>query len=175
LAEFWALCTRAGYVEKDLPALGLSTAALRRLRYLELPPWPEVERVARALCRNGEERELRRQWEAEAQGEGNRLPDAFGALLQQLRRRQGLTRREVADLFGVGGKKPAQLLKAVEEEGCYSARAYPAGLAALVARDDAERDRLLGLWEERRTRFHRRHRPETRVDLRLAREVYGFE
>src|SRR5262249_31767885 len=32
LAEFWALSERAGYAEKHWPALGLSTAALRRLR-----------------------------------------------------------------------------------------------------------------------------------------------
>ena len=32
LAEFWALCHRAGHAEKDLPALGVGTAALRKLR-----------------------------------------------------------------------------------------------------------------------------------------------
>ena len=31
------------------------------------------------------------------------------------------------------------------------------------------------MWEKRRKQFHRRHRPETRIDLRLARELYGFE
>jgi transcriptional regulator with XRE-family HTH domain len=176
LAEFWMLCARAGYVEKDLPRLGLSTAALRRLRYLELPIWEDVSAVARVLCQGeGECKELRRLWEAEEKGQSHHLPDPFGALLLQLRRRKGMSRREIADLFGVGGKKPAQLLKSVEEEGCYSARAYPAGLAVLVAASTGERTRLLHLWEERRARFHRRHRPETRVDLRLARELYGFE
>ncbi len=175
LAEFWALCARAGYAEKDLPALGLGTAALRRLRYLELPPWSEVARTAKALCRNGELRELQRLWETEEQAQTNRLPDPFGAVLRQLRERQGMTRRAVADLCGVGGKKPARLIQSIEEEGCYSARAYPAGLAALVTADPQEQARLERLWEERRARFHLRHRPETRLDLRLAREVYGFE
>lgn len=175
LAEFWALCARAGYAEKDLPALGLGTAALRRLRYLELPPWTEVARTARALCRNGELRELQQLWEAEERAQPNHLPDPFGDLLHQLRERQGLTRRAVADLCGVGGKKPARLIQSIEEEGCYSARAYPAGLAALVTGDGAEQARLLRLWEERRARFHLRHRPETRLDLRLAREIFGFE
>jgi transcriptional regulator with XRE-family HTH domain len=176
LAEFWTLCARAGYVEKDLPALGLSTAALRRLRYLELPAWTEVARVARAVCQEASEcKELQRLWEAEEKKQVHVLPDAFGAQLQQQRRRKGLSRRDIVDLFGVGGKKPAQLLKSVEEEGCYSARAYPAGLAALVAEDADAPAELLHLWAERRARFHRRHRPETRVDLRLARELYGFE
>src|SRR5205814_1765894 len=59
--------------------------------------------------------------------------------------------------------------------GFYSAQAYPAGLVALLTPDAAEQDRLLGLWQERRRHFHSRHRPETRTDLRLARELYGFE
>src|SRR5260370_530255 len=42
LAEFWVLCAREGYTEKRLLALGLSTATARRLRYLEMPPWPNV-------------------------------------------------------------------------------------------------------------------------------------
>jgi hypothetical protein len=81
----------------------------------------------------------------------------------------------VADLFGLRGKKPAQIIQSIEEEGCYSARAYPAGLAALVAQEAGDEVRLLELWEERRKQFHRRRRPETRTDLRLARERYGFE
>ena len=56
LAEFWAICARAGYAEKHLPSLGLGTAALRRLRYLELPPWQDVAPVAASLCRGEEER-----------------------------------------------------------------------------------------------------------------------
>src|SRR5438270_263944 len=58
LAELWSLCSRDGHAEKHLAALGLPTAALRRLRYLELPAWEEVAAVARALCRD--EDELRR-------------------------------------------------------------------------------------------------------------------
>lgn len=175
LAEFWMLCTRAGYAEKHLPSLGLGTAALRRLRYLELPAWEEVADVARELCRGEEELgELQRLWRRDERQQ-RQFPDPFGARVQQLRQASGLTRREVADLFGVGGKKPAQLIGSIEEEGCYSAQAHPAGLAALLAREEKEQARLLGLWEERRRQFHRRHRPETRIDLRLARERYGFE
>jgi hypothetical protein len=33
---------------------------------------------------------------------------------------------------------------------------------------------LLGRWRERRRQFHRRHRPEMRLDLRLERELFGF-
>ena len=40
--------------------------------------------------------------------------------------------------------------------------------------DAAVQERLLGQWRERRRQFHRRHRPEMRLDLRLEREVYGF-
>ena len=176
LAEFWALCAREGYTETHLSSLGLGTAALRRLRYMELPAWREVIRVARKLCRGKEELlNLERLWREEEQGQQHSLPDPFGALLQQLRKSQGLTRREVADLFHVGGKKPARVIKSIEEDGCYSARAYPAGMAALLAGKSDEKDRLLALWEGRRRQFHRRHRPETRINLRLGRELYGFE
>ncbi len=176
LAEFWVLCTREGYAEKHLPALGLGTAALRRMRYLELPPWPDVAAAARVLCRTEDELAcLEGLWHTEAQGRQRPLPDPFGAMLHQLRKRKGMARREVADLFAIGGKKPARIIKSVEEDGCYSAQAYPEGLAALLAEGAEERQRLLGLWEERRRQFHRRHRPETRIDLRLARERYGFD
>jgi transcriptional regulator with XRE-family HTH domain len=176
LAAFWTLCSRSGHAEKHLPALGLGTPALRRLRYLELPPWPEVAGVARALCRTAAElQELEQLWQRDEQGQQRQLPDPFGALLQQCRKRRGLTRREVADLFGVGGKKPARIIKSIEEDGCYSARAHPAGLAALLAETTEEQSRLLQLWEQRRRQFHLRHRPETRTDLRLVRERYGFD
>jgi transcriptional regulator with XRE-family HTH domain len=175
LAELWALCARGGHTEKDLPALGLGTAALRRLRYLELPAWEEVAGVARAVCHGEAELlHLERLWQEERRRQP-RLPDPFGALLQKLRKAKGLSRREVADLFGLRGKKPAQIIQSIEEEGCYSARAYPAGLAALLAQEAGDEVRLLELWEERRKQFHRRRRPETRTDLRLARERYGFE
>jgi transcriptional regulator with XRE-family HTH domain len=176
LAEFWVHCTRAGYAEKHLPGLGMGTAALRRLRYLELPSWPEVAAVAQVLCRDEDElAHLESLWVDGERADNHRLPDPFGARLHELRKRKGMDRREVADLFGVGGKKPARIIKSVEEDGCYSAQAYPEGLAALLADGAAERGRLLALWEERRRQFHRRHRPETRLDLRLARERYGFE
>jgi transcriptional regulator with XRE-family HTH domain len=176
LAEFWALCAREGYAEKHLPALGVGMAALRRLRYLEAPAWEEVAGVAVVLCRDEAERGcLERLWRDEQEKRLPAQPDPFGTAVQQLRKKKGLSRRQVADLFGVGGKKPAQVVQSIEEEGCYSARAHPAGLAALLAPDAQERERLLGLWEERRTQFHRRRRPETRLELRLARERYGFE
>ncbi len=176
LAEFWALCARAGYAEKHLPALGLGTAALRRLRYLELPAWSDVARAARGLCRSEAElARLEQLWRRGLDEDGQSLPDPFGTQLKQLREQQRLSRREVADLFQVGGKKPARIIQSIEEEGCYSARAYPAGLAALLRCETEERTKLLELWEQRRKQFHRRHRPETRIDLRLARELYGFE
>src|SRR5262249_59607671 len=76
---------------------------------------------------------------------------------------------------GTGGKKPARIIKPVEEDGLSPARASPAGLVARLTAEAAEQGGLLGLWQERRRQFHRRHRPETRTDLRLARELYGFE
>jgi transcriptional regulator with XRE-family HTH domain len=175
LAEFWVHCGRAGYTEKSLLSLGMSAAAVRRLRYLELPTWCEVADVARQLCDDEELATLERLWRGEEKGQPARLPDEFGARLRQLRKQHGITRREMADLFDIGGKKPARIIKYIEEDGFYSAQAYPAGLAALLADKESERAALLTSWRQRRTPFHRRHRPETRIDLRLARELYGFE
>lgn len=175
LAEFWVLCARAGYTEKHLLALGMSTAAVRRLRYLEIPCWREVVETARQLCDDEELPALERLWRRAEKNQPCSLPDEFGARLQQLRKHEGINRRELADLFGIGGKKPARIIKYIEEDGFYSAQAHPAGLVALLAASDAERDALLAAWQERRRQFHRRHRPETRLDLRLARELYGFE
>jgi transcriptional regulator with XRE-family HTH domain len=176
LVEFWVLCGRAGYVEKDLLALGVGTAAVRRLRYLELPAWRDVAEVVRQLCPEEKERlALEKLWRRGENGRTEKPADDFGLRLRQLRKLHGIDRRDVTDLFGIGGKKPARILKYVEEDGFYSAQAYPAGLAALLARDESERAALLDAWRERRTQFHRRHRPETRIDLRLARELYGFE
>jgi transcriptional regulator with XRE-family HTH domain len=173
LAEFWVLAAREGYAEKHLLQLGVSTAAMRRLRYLELPAWDEVEPAARVLCRDDEERRrLKRLWVRHP--EEPTPPDGFGARLKRLRKQRGMTRREVADLFGIGGKKPARIVKYIEEDGFYSAQAYPAGLAAVVTTDAGEQARLLARWQERRRQFHRRRRPEVRADLRLARELYGF-
>src|SRR5262249_44779641 len=94
---------------------------------------------------------------------------------KKLREEQGISRRELADLFGIGGKKPARIIKYIEEDGFYSAQAYPAGLVAVLAAEPDARDPLLRAWRRRRAQSHRRHRPETRTDLRLMREIYGFE
>lgn len=175
LAEFWALCHRQGLAAKDLPALGVGAAALRQLRYLQVPAWEEVARAAGAACRNAQEvRALRRLWDDPAAGPADRGADEFGRRIQRLREGRGISRRDLADLFGLGGKKPAQAVKHIEEQGAYSAVAYPTGLAAVLAPDSAERRALVDLWRQRRARFHRRHRPETWVELRLLREAYGF-
>jgi transcriptional regulator with XRE-family HTH domain len=174
LVEFWILCGRGGYTEKHLLSLGMAAAAVRRLRYLELPPWDEVVGVARQLGNDKEVRDLEQLWRRDEQSQSAGLPDKFGSRLRQLRKKQGSTRRELADLFAIGGKKPARIIKYIEEDGFYSAQAYPAGLAALLAGSDRERAALLADWQHRRRQFHRRHRPETRIDLRLARELYGY-
>jgi transcriptional regulator with XRE-family HTH domain len=175
LAEFWLLCAREGYTEKQLLTLGISTATARRLRYLELPDWPSVAAAARVLCRDQQEfQTLETLWRRTAQQQTRKLPDAFGLCLQQHRKQRGISRRELADLFGIGGKKPARIIKYIEEDGFYSAQAYPAGLVAVLVCDPAEQKRFLELWQERRRAFHRRHRPEMRVDLRLMRELYGL-
>jgi transcriptional regulator with XRE-family HTH domain len=176
LAEFWVLCARAGFAEKHLTQLGMSTATVRRLRYLELPSWTEVAKTARQLCRGSAELQaLELSWQKETQKPRGGATDSFGPRLKQQRKRQGISRRELADLFGIGGKKPARIIKYIEEDGFYSAQAYPAGLAAILVEAEADRSRLLRFWQEHRRQFHRRHRPETRTDLRLARELYGFE
>jgi transcriptional regulator with XRE-family HTH domain len=172
LADLCVLCARAGHPESYF----LSTASLRRLRYFELPRWSSVADAARGLCRSDDEfLSLQKTWlrnEAEQRG---RARNDFGLRLKQLRQEQGVSRRELADLFGVGGKKPARIIKYVEEDGFYSMQAYPAGLAAVLAGRSPEAARLLEQWQQRRQIFHRRHRPEMRIDLRLARETYGFE
>jgi transcriptional regulator with XRE-family HTH domain len=175
LCEFWVLAERAGHAERHLLGIGISTATLRRLRYLELPPWAEVERAARTLCRDTREFQyLRGLWQRDADRDRSVVHDGFGPCLKQLRKQRGLTRRELADLFGIGGKKPARIIKYIEEDGFYSAQAYPAALAALLAGAPDEEARLLARWQERRRQFHRRRRPETRTELRLARELYGY-
>lgn len=174
LVEFWILCGRGGYTEKQLLSLGMSTAAVRRLRYLELPPWDGVAGVAQQIGNEEEVRELERLWRLEERNQSAGLPDKFGSRLRQLRKKHGSTRRELADLFDIGGKKPARIIKYIEEDGFYSAQAYPAGLASLLTESERERAALLAAWQQRRRQFHRRHRPETRIDLRLARELYGY-
>jgi len=174
--ELCVLCARAGHPESYLTRLGVSNAALRRLRYLELPAWREVERAAAALCRDPAELDrLRQLWQRDQEEQHRRLRDDFGPRLKRLRLKQGVRRRALADLFGVGGKKPARIIKHIEEDGLYSAQAFPAGLAAALTADDGERERLLAAWQKRRRQFHRRRRPETRIELRLAREMYGFQ
>jgi transcriptional regulator with XRE-family HTH domain len=171
--ELCVLCARDGHPESHLTHLGVSNAALRRLRYLELPAWAEVAGAAQTLCRSQAEMEhLRQLWERDQRP---RPRDDFGSRLKRLRQQKGVRRRHLADLFGVGGKKPARTIKHIEEDGLYSARAYPAGMVAVLSTDHAERERLLAAWQTRRRQFHRRRRPETRIELRLARERYGFQ
>ncbi len=179
LAQWAVLCARHGLTEKELLLRGLPTRAVRQLRYLELPPWESVEPVARTLCPAPEDLDrLRDLWQSPIPSPVPATvpnpPDTFGAWIGRCRRARGTSRRELVDLFGIGGKKPARILKCIEEDGFYSLQAYPAGLVALLLEDAEEIGRLRDLWTQRREQFHRRHRPETRVDLRLAREWYGF-
>src|SRR5262249_43140824 len=154
LAEFWVLCGRMGYAERHLVRLGITTATLRRLRYLELPPWPKVAPAARQLCRSEKElSNLKQLWNGTPNGKAKPSSDGFGPRVQQLRKEQGMTRRQLADLFGIGGKKPARIIKYIEEDGFYSAQAHPAGLAALLCSARALQARLLQLWQERRKQF----------------------
>src|SRR5438270_6364100 len=126
-----------------------------------MTPWLDVARVAGILCRDDMElRSIQELWEQDEE-EQRKVVDRFGAGIQQLRKKQGTSRRELADLFGIGGKKPARIIKYIEEDGFYSAQAYPAGLVAILTDVQAQRERLLGYWRERRRQFHRRHRPET--------------
>ena len=170
---------REGYAEKHLPGLGLGTAALRRLRYLELPAWPEVAAVARTLCRDddewrvpgtplaGEERDRERASSPtpsahactklrQAQGHG---PPRAGRPVRHRRQEAGADHQVRRGRRLSTPRRPTPRVWSP----CWPDEA------------EEQRARLLGLWEERRRQFHRRHRPETRLDLRLAREPYGFE
>lgn len=203
LAEFCVLRLRAGHAESDLLELGLGTAQLRRLCYLELIPWKTISSVARTLCRDDDEfRHLRELWQHDYKAQKQEGLHAFGLKLKKLREKLGITRREVADLFGVGGRKPARIVKHIEEDGHYSQQAFPAGLVALLTDHDRpsamsmefsgldqeeveaelpgfleteEARELREKWENRRIRFHLRHRPEMQLDLRLQREYFGFD
>lgn len=173
-AELCVWCDRGGIALSRLTKLGVTSAALRRLRYLELPPWPAVLPAAKKLCRNDEElKRLRDWWSRDVAAQRACQKDEFGPELRRFRLRHGLRRRELADLFGVGGKKPARIIKYIEEDGYYSVRAFPAGLVAVLA-DEGDGPRLLELWRRRRAQFVRRRRPETRGGLRLLREMYGL-
>jgi transcriptional regulator with XRE-family HTH domain len=175
LAELWALAHRQGYAEKHLLELGIRTAVMRRLRYLEVPAWSEVAEVARRLCRDDSEwQRLRDLWQRDEEHHPLQEADAFGPQLLQLREQQEISRRELSDLFAVGGKKPAQVIAAIEEKGCYSRRAYPAGLVAILTSDREQQQHLRQLWEQRRNTFHRRRHPWIRIELRLCCEWYGL-
>lgn len=172
LAEFWVLCSRKGWAEKHLGKKGVKSAVLRKLRYLEVPPWEDIEEIARKVCCSDDElSRLRELWRPEAV---SAPADEFGPRLRQYRKKRGMSRREVSDLFGIGGKKPARIIKYIEEDGFYSTRAFPAGLIALIVPNQKEQAVLLKAWRRRREVFHSRHRPEMRLDLRLVREMYGF-
>jgi transcriptional regulator with XRE-family HTH domain len=176
LAEFWTICSREGYAERDLLRLSIKTATVRRLRYLELPPWGEMQSAAKTLCAGEQELQaLRKLWLGGEEQQQAANIDSFGLRLKQVREKNSVQRRELADLFKIGGKKPARIIKYIEEDGFYSVKAYPAGLIAVLAGATGEAGRLRALWYERRKQFHRRHRPEMRIDLRLTRELYGFE
>ena len=198
LAEFCVLRLRAGHAESDLLDLGLGTAQLRRLCYLELLPWNSIVSVVRSMCRDDVElKALREIWQNDYRAQKSEGLHDFGLKLKKLREKHKITRRELADLFLIGGKKPARIIKHIEEDGHYSQQAFPAGLVALltdhkmkanpvVEDESGEADwngflqtdsasELRQLWEKRRIRFHLRHRPEMLLDLRLQREYYGFD
>ncbi|HMF14780.1 MAG TPA: helix-turn-helix transcriptional regulator, partial [Gemmataceae bacterium] len=79
LAELWVLCARAGLAEKHLTELGMSTATVRRLRYLELPAWEDVVETARQLCRDAKELQaLERLWASHGAESRRARADAFG-------------------------------------------------------------------------------------------------
>jgi transcriptional regulator with XRE-family HTH domain len=175
-AELCMWCARDGHTEARLRALGVPWNTFRHLCYLELPPWEEVVGAAESLSRNPAEfRALKRLWQRGLREQKRQPRPTFGGELMKLREKQNLSRRSLADLFRIGGKKPARIIKHIEEDGMYSMQAFPAGLVALLTTDAAEQSRLLDLWSARRRMFQCRHRPEHRVDIRLAREQYGFE
>ena len=206
LAELCVLRLRAGHAESALLELGLGTAELRRLCYLELLPWNRIAAVIKTLARDDEElKALREIWQVEyKEQKKNGGLHLFGLQLKKRREKQGSTRRELADLFGVGGRKPARTIKHIEEDGHYSQQAFPGGLVALLTDEERivsaepsesadgestshsgeqtpvylqteEAAELRRLWEHRRIRFHLRHRPEMQLDLRLQREFFGFD
>ena len=175
-AELCMLCAREGHSENHLRSQGVSSNTLKRLCYFELPGWDDVAQAAKALCRTPAElRTLKTMWQKNAREQQRQARESFGERLLKLREQRGQSRRELADLFRIGGKKPARIIKHIEEDGMYSMQAFPAGLVALLTPDTDEQSRLLDLWREHRRLFHCRRRPETRVDVRLAREQYGFE
>ena len=175
-AELCMWCARDGRTEGRLLSLGVPSNTFRQLCYLELPAWEGIACAAESLSRNPVElRALKQLWQKEFREQQQNPPTTFGDKLMQLREQQNMSRRELADLFRIGGKKPARIIKHIEEDGMYSMQAFPAGLVTLLTTDVGEQTRLLDLWSARRRMFQCRHRPEHRVDIRLVREQYGFE
>ncbi len=175
-AELCMWCLREGRTEGRLRTLGVGSNTFRKLCYLELPEWDEVACATEKLSRSPTElRELKQLWQRGLREQQRRPRTTFGEKLMKLREQRQMSRRELADLFRIGGKKPARIIKHIEEDGMYSMQAFPVGLVAMLTSDVAEQSRLLELWSERRRLFHCRHRPEHRVDIRLVREQYGFE
>lgn len=175
-AELCMWCARDGRTEGRLRTLGVSSNAFRHLCYLELSAWEAVAAAAESLSRSPAEfRELKQMWQRGLRDQQRQPRPTFGKRLMELREQRNLSRRELADLFCIGGKKPARIIKHIEEDGMYSMQAFPAGLVALLTSDAAEHARLLDLWNARRRLFYCRHRPEHRIDIRLVREWYGFE
>ena len=160
---------RAGHPESHLLRLGVSNATFRHLRYLELPPWEEVAVAARKLCRDScELQALQKLW---AQGEQEQqLLTGFGPHLKELTNGWASVAANWR-ICSASAVKSRRIFKHIEEDGLYSAVAYPAGLVAVLTTDSAERTRLLDLWQQRRVDFHRRRRPETRTELRLVRRT----
>jgi len=133
IAVLCVLRLRAGHAESDLLNLGLGTAQLRRLCYLELIPWTQIVSVVKTLVRNDAEfKEVRDLWQHDFQEQKKLALHAFGSRVRKMRLALGVTRRETSDLFLIGGKKPARIIKHIEEDGHYSQQAFPAGIVALV-------------------------------------------
>lgn len=196
-AELCVLRLRAGHAESKLLQFGLATSQLKRMCYLELPPWPRVLPTAKSLCRTPEElKDLKDLWLYDFQEQKSEGLHDFGLQIKKLREKRNIQRREISDLCLVGGKKPARTIKHIEEDGHYSQLAFPAGLVAIVTEEPPPPNmngstihcpvkrgvletplakELRSQWEKRRLRFHLRHRPEMQIDLRLAREYYGFD
>lgn len=175
-AELCMWCAREGRTEGWLRSLGVKTKSFRHLCYLELPPWDEVVHAAEKLSRSPAElRELKQMWQRGLREQQQNPEPTFGGKVMELREQQNMSRRELANLFRIGGKKPARIIKHIEEDGMYSLQAFPAGLVTMLTTDVAEQTRLLDLWDARRRMFQCRHRPEHRNDIRLVRERYGFE
>ncbi len=56
---------------------------------------------------------------------GKAAPGWVRLASEQLRSKQGVARREIADLFGLSGKKPARIIKYIEEDGFFWRKRTP--------------------------------------------------